>query len=126
VGAVDLFGLDGKVALVTGAGRGLGQGIAVALAQAGADVIVMSRTQSELDETAAIIEAAGVKAHTMIADFSDTEQVAGYATPAWEWQNRIDIVVPAAGMQIRRLAHEFAAAKTAACYSRVGVCNNAH
>ena len=109
--AVDRFRLDGKVALVTGAGRGLGQGIAVALAEAGADVIVMSRTQSELDETAAIIESAGVKAHTLIADFSDVEQVAGHAGTAWQWQDRIDIVVPAAGMQIRRLAHEFSAAE---------------
>ena len=103
---MDRFRLDGKVALVTGAGRGLGQGIAIALAEAGADVVLMSRTQSELDETAAAITAIGTRAHTIIADLSDSDSVPGFGAVAWEWQDRVDIVVPAAGMQIRKRSHE--------------------
>ena len=41
---LDLFKLDGKVALVTGAGQGLGQGMAIALAEAGADIATLDRT----------------------------------------------------------------------------------
>ena len=53
------FRLDGRTALVTGAGRGLGVGMAKGLAQAGAQVVLMSRTGSELDAVAAEIAAAG-------------------------------------------------------------------
>ena len=54
---LDQFKLDGKVALVTGAGRGLGQGYALALAEAGADVALLDRTGCA--ETAAQVEALG-------------------------------------------------------------------
>ena len=46
---LDLFRLDNKVAVVTGAGKGIGRGIALALADAGADVVVSSRSQGDLD-----------------------------------------------------------------------------
>ncbi len=47
--------LKGKVAIVTGAGRGLGRAAAVAMAQEGADLLIISRTPRDLEETAAII-----------------------------------------------------------------------
>ncbi|MGL5443264.1 MAG: SDR family NAD(P)-dependent oxidoreductase, partial [[Mycobacterium] stephanolepidis] len=50
---LDRFRLDGNVAIVTGAGRGLGAAIAEAFAQAGADVLIASRTESQLHEVAA-------------------------------------------------------------------------
>ena len=65
-GVLDSFRIDGKVALVTGASRGLGAGMAVALAQAGADVILVAR--SDLSASRQLIEATGRKAWTFNAD----------------------------------------------------------
>jgi NAD(P)-dependent dehydrogenase (short-subunit alcohol dehydrogenase family) len=60
--------LNGQVAIVTGGGRGFGQAIAKALAAAGSAVTITSRTQAQVDETAAAIEAAGGKALALQAD----------------------------------------------------------
>src|SRR5215472_4643175 len=62
------FRLDGKLALVTGAGRGIGRATAVALAAAGAEVLLVSRTPSELDEVAREIAGAGGKARPVPLD----------------------------------------------------------
>ena len=64
-----------SVALVTGGGRGVGRVIARALARAGYAVAVASRTQSELDETVALIEAAGGTAAARAADVTDRDAV---------------------------------------------------
>jgi len=55
------FRLDGKTALVTGAGRGIGRAISLTLAKAGAELILVSRTPSELDEVAREIASRGGK-----------------------------------------------------------------
>ncbi|MBV8536474.1 MAG: glucose 1-dehydrogenase [Alphaproteobacteria bacterium] len=69
--AAPAFRLDGRTALVTGAGRGLGRAAAVALAYAGADLVLLSRTKSDLDEVAAEARAVGVRAHVAVCDVKD-------------------------------------------------------
>jgi len=88
------FRLDGKVALVTGAGRGLGRGIALALAAAGAELVVNSRTSAELDAVAAEIAASGGTARPL--PFDVTDQAA--ASAAIADVERIDILVNNAGV----------------------------
>jgi NAD(P)-dependent dehydrogenase (short-subunit alcohol dehydrogenase family) len=92
----DRFRLNGLVALVTGAGRGLGEACAIALADARAEVILMSRTQSELDNLKARIEADGGVARTSICDASDPEAIA-HVVPTL---GHIDILVNNAGTNI--------------------------
>jgi 7-alpha-hydroxysteroid dehydrogenase len=90
---LDRFRLDGRVAVVTGAGRGIGAGTALALAEAGADVLVSSRTESQLTEVAQRITAMGRRAVVVPADLSDLDQVAGLATRAADELGRLDVVV---------------------------------
>ncbi|MBL8671101.1 MAG: SDR family oxidoreductase [Alphaproteobacteria bacterium] len=66
------FSLQGKVAMVTGAGRGIGRGCALALAGAGAEIIAVSRTAGEIEALAGEIKAAGGKARAMACDVTDT------------------------------------------------------
>ena len=88
------FRLDGKIALVTGAGRGLGRGIALALAHAGAELILNSRSPAELDTVAAEIAASGGAARTL--PFDVTDQLA--ASAAIAGLPRLDILVNNAGV----------------------------
>ncbi|GAA5197076.1 SDR family oxidoreductase [Rugosimonospora acidiphila] len=90
---LDRFRLDGRVAVVTGAGRGIGAACALALAEAGADVVIAARTREQLNATAHAVEAAGRRAHPVVADLSDIDQVRGVAGAAENRFGRIDIVV---------------------------------
>jgi 7-alpha-hydroxysteroid dehydrogenase len=89
----DRFRLDDQVAVVTGAGRGLGAAIAVAFAEAGADVVIASRTQSELDDVAGQIRDAGRRAHPVVADLAHPDATASLAAAAIAAFGRLDIVV---------------------------------
>ena len=66
--------LEGKTALVTGAGRGLGRSIALAYAQEGADVAIISRTPTELAQVAEEIRALGRRGLAITADLTDSQQ----------------------------------------------------
>ncbi|MBS1679114.1 MAG: SDR family oxidoreductase [Actinobacteria bacterium] len=89
--------LDGRHALVTGAGRGLGRASALALAQAGAAVTLVSRTPTELKAAAAEIEAAGGVAFVRPADGTDPGAVEAVVAAA-EADAPLDILVTAAGL----------------------------
>jgi 7-alpha-hydroxysteroid dehydrogenase len=90
---LDRFRLDDKVAIITGAGRGLGAAIAVAFAEVGADVVIASRTQSELDAVAEQVRGAGRRAHVVPADLAHPEETAKLAAQAMEAFGKLDIVV---------------------------------
>lgn len=90
---LDRFRLDGKVAVVTGAGRGLGAAIALAFAEAGADVLISARTSDQLHEVAERVSARGRQAHVVPADLRDLDAVAGLADAAVARFDRLDIVV---------------------------------
>lgn len=67
--------LEGQAALITGAGRGIGRAIAEELAGMGAEVLLVARSQDQLDQVAEAIRASGGKAETLAADLLDREQV---------------------------------------------------
>lgn len=90
---LDRFRLDGKVAVVTGAGRGLGAAMALAFAEAGADVLIAARTRSQLEEVAQQVEAAGRRAHVVVADLARPEDTAALAATAVEAFGTLDVVV---------------------------------
>lgn len=90
---LDRFRLTDRVAVVTGAGRGIGAATALALAQAGADVVISSRTAAELDAVSEGVEAAGRRAHAVVADLSDLDAVTALAAEAQDAFGRLDVVV---------------------------------
>ncbi|MEV8607797.1 SDR family oxidoreductase [Amycolatopsis sp. NPDC051373] len=90
---LDRFRVTDRVAVVTGAGRGIGAATAVALAEAGADVVIASRTESQLNEVAALVTAAGRRAHVVAADLSDPAAAGALASEALDAFGRLDIVV---------------------------------
>jgi 7-alpha-hydroxysteroid dehydrogenase len=90
---LDRFRMDGKVAVVTGAGRGIGAATAIGLAQVGADVVISSRTADQLDAVAAQVESAGRRAHCVPADLSDLDAVASLVDHARDTFGRLDLVV---------------------------------
>lgn len=99
------FALDGRVALVTGANTGIGQGIAVALAKAGADVVIVAR--SDPATTRSLVEAEGVRAHVIMSDLSSIEPCHRIVEEAVEAFGRLDILVNNAGIILRDDALDF-------------------
>lgn len=94
---IDRFRLDGTVAVVTGAGRGIGRGIAIGLADAGATVVVTSRSENELADTAAVIESRGGRATVHAGDITDEATIAALVETATHGHGRLDVWVTNAG-----------------------------
>ena len=94
---LDSFKLDGKVAIITGAGRGLGRAMAVKFAETGADIVVAARTQSQLDETADAVKKAGRKCLIVPTDVTVSTQVNALAEATIKEFGKIDILVNNAG-----------------------------
>ena len=99
--SLDLFRLDGKVALVTGASRGLGAAMAVALAGAGADVALHASEQPAEATMRAIAGAGSTRTHAFTADLADRAAADRLVADALDAFGRIDILVNNAGI-IRR------------------------
>lgn len=103
---MDLFRLDGKVAIVTGGNRGLGSAIAYGLAQAGADVAIIQRSQCE-SETARKIRELGRKCETFYYDLAEMNSLHKIVEDVIGTFGKIDILVNNAGVQRRAPVVEF-------------------
>ena len=95
------FNLDGKTALVTGAGRGIGRGVVIALAEAGADVALNARTEQSAGALAREVEARGRRGLSLPGDAMDPEFVAEMVQTTVNELGGIDILVSALGDSIR-------------------------
>lgn len=94
---IDRFRLDGKVAIITGAGKGIGAGIARAFAEAGAEVVIGARTETDLEQVAADVTALGSRALVVPTDVMEFQQLQHLADSALAEFGRIDILVNNAG-----------------------------
>ena len=95
---LDLFRLDDRVAIVTGASSGLGVAFAKALAEAGADVVLGARRVERLEDTAKLVEAAGRQALSKGTDVAKPEDCQALVDAAMERFGRVDILVNNAGV----------------------------
>ena len=101
---LDRFSIEGRTAIVTGAGLGIGRGIAIGLAEAGADIVLAARTVADLDEVAERIHDLGRRAlvvPTDVTDITACEQLVGRAV---EHFGRLDVLVNNAGGAMPRAA----------------------
>jgi NAD(P)-dependent dehydrogenase (short-subunit alcohol dehydrogenase family) len=90
------YNLKNKVALVSGAGKGLGRACAIALAEAGANLIIISRTQKDLDQVVRIIKKFKSKCKTYVCDITNYNDLKNIINK----QPRIDILINNAGTNI--------------------------
>jgi NAD(P)-dependent dehydrogenase (short-subunit alcohol dehydrogenase family) len=97
-GLLDLFRLDGKVAVVTGASSGLGAGFAVALAEVGADVVLGARRADRLDKVSAEVVTTGQRALPVVTDVSDPAQCATLVDKAMSQFGKVDVLINNAGV----------------------------
>ncbi len=91
------FDLSGKVAIVTGGGRGIGKAIAIGLAEHGADVVICSRTKSQLEKVAEEIQKIGKRALPVTVDLTKMPDIDNLVEETMKNFNRIDILVNNAG-----------------------------
>src|SRR5262245_34882997 len=94
----DMFRLDGKVAIVTGASSGLGVAFAQGLAEAGADLVLGARRVEKLEETAQLVRAAGRRVLTVATDVADPAQCQALVDAALAEFGRVDVLVNNAGV----------------------------
>ncbi|RPJ04378.1 MAG: SDR family NAD(P)-dependent oxidoreductase, partial [Deltaproteobacteria bacterium] len=100
------FDLSGKTAIVTGAGRGMGYHISLALARYGADLVVCSRTLSELEKLGGEIEKLGRRVLVQQADVTKPPEIHAMVEKSVKTFGRIDILVNNDGLNITQWAEE--------------------
>lgn len=98
MGILNMFNLDGKVAIVTGASSGLGVSIARGLAEAGADIVLAARRLDRLAETKAMVESLGRRALVVGLDVSQPESATAAIEAAIAEFGKVDILVNNAGL----------------------------
>jgi 3-oxoacyl-[acyl-carrier protein] reductase len=97
-------GLEGRIALVTGASQGIGRACALALAKAGATVALAARNEAKLAEVKAEVEAAGGKAEAFTLDVASEESIQAGAKTVLERFGKVEILVNNAGITRDKLA----------------------
>ena len=97
-----LFDLRGRRALVTGGSSGIGETMAQALGRAGAAVLLVARREAELAAAAARLQADGISAHWLAADLAQVDALRAVAASAEQRLGGIDILVNAAGVNLRQ------------------------
>ena len=107
----DVWRLDGKRALVTGASRGIGLAVAAALAERGAEVWMTARGREGLEAAATELAADGRRIHAVVADLADTDQRRALVETIRAATARLDILVNNVGFNIRKPALQLADAE---------------
>ena len=97
--ARDRMSLEGRTAVITGAGGGIGRAIAVELGRAGASLVLVGRSEDMLAETAQVAEETGADVHSVAADVSRTEDVRRFVDAATTAFGTIDVLVNNAGVE---------------------------
>lgn len=104
----DMFRLDGKIAIVTGGAGGIGEALALGLGLQGATVVVSSRNQEAIEKVAQKIAAeSGKEAIAIASDVTDENSIRNLADAVVKKYGKIDILVNAMGMNIKRDAFEY-------------------
>jgi 2-dehydro-3-deoxy-D-gluconate 5-dehydrogenase len=106
MGVLDLFRLDGKVAVVTGASRGLGKEMTIALAEAGADLVIIGRGHDALNALAEEIRKFGHGCLTVAGDVSVRGEAQRIVDESFSWKSQLDVLVNNAGTIARGPALE--------------------